>query len=37
MSELQEMIEFCDTLIQEMDWLEDSAKEWGEVYGNAVG
>ena len=36
MNELQEMIEFCEFLIREMDWLEDVAKEWGDTYGNAV-
>ena len=36
MNELSEMIEFCEMLIREMDWLQDSAKDWGEFFGNAM-
>lgn len=36
MNELTAMIDWCEMLIREMDWLQDAAREWSDTYGNAV-
>lgn len=36
MNELSKMIDWCDTLIEEVEWLEYAAKVWCDAYGIAV-
>ena len=47
MNDVSAIVEWCNELIEEMDWLENITKEWhkffensvewGDTYGNAVG
>lgn len=36
MNELRTMIEECDELIEEMDWLEDITKEWHKFFESTI-
>ena len=36
MSDVTEMIEFCEFLIREMDWAEETAKDWHKFFESTI-